>query len=109
MWSRAHNSAYAQLDFGSILYLGSSASSIPAWTILDRDCDDHLDAFWSTGLAVDECVAWHWSLGWRRDPDHRNHGAMVGQSEAYADQNETDHAALALGVADGRVEAEVDA
>ncbi len=54
---------------------------MPAWTILDRDGDDHLDAFWSIGLAVDECVAWNWSLGWKRDPDHRAHVAMVGQSD----------------------------
>jgi len=63
------------------LHLGSSASSIPAWTILDRDGDDHLDVFWSTGLAVDECVAWNWSLGWKRDLDHGAHVAMVGQSD----------------------------
>jgi hypothetical protein len=33
------------------------------WTILDRD--DHLDVLWSTGLGVNECVAWNWSLGWK--------------------------------------------
>ena len=29
--------------------------------VLARDGDDRFGAFWSTGLAVDECVAWNWN------------------------------------------------